>query len=84
MDKRIKELAEQCTSWSDGSTWTSREVFDKEKFAKLILTDVVETIKQSAGSHLMLNANEMEVKEIQLKVEGALAAMAAVSRYFKD
>jgi len=30
---------EQCTSWSEGSTWTSREVFDKEKFAQLIVQE---------------------------------------------
>jgi hypothetical protein len=39
MNERIKELAEQCTSWSEGSTWTSREVFDKEKFAELIVKE---------------------------------------------
>ena len=44
MNKRIKELAEQCTSWSDGSTWTRHEVFDKEKFAELIVLDLVKVI----------------------------------------
>lgn len=39
MNERIKELAKQCTSWSEGSTWTSREVFDKEKFAELIVRE---------------------------------------------
>ncbi len=39
MNERILELAEQCTSWSEGSTWTSREVFDKEKFAELIVRE---------------------------------------------
>ena len=40
MNERIRELIKKCTSWSDGSTWTSREVFDKEKFAELILNDI--------------------------------------------
>jgi hypothetical protein len=39
MNERIKELAEQCTSWSEGSIWTSREVFDKEKFAELLIRE---------------------------------------------
>jgi len=39
MNERIKELIKQCTSQSEGSTWTSREEFDKEKFAKLIIRD---------------------------------------------
>ena len=39
MNERIKELIKQCTSWSEGSTWTSREVFDKEKFAELIVRE---------------------------------------------
>jgi hypothetical protein len=42
MNERIKELINQCTSWSEGSTWTSREVFDKEKFAELIIRKCAE------------------------------------------
>ena len=42
MNERIEKLAEQCTSWSEGSTWTSREVFDKEKFAELIVRECAE------------------------------------------
>lgn len=37
MNKRIQELIKQCTSWSEGSTWTSHEEFDKEKFAELLV-----------------------------------------------
>jgi hypothetical protein len=44
MNERIKELAEQCTSWSEGSTWTSREVFDKEKFAELIVRECLDAV----------------------------------------
>ena len=47
MNERIKELVEQCTSWSDGSTWTSREVFDKEKFAKLIVQECALIVENS-------------------------------------
>ena len=42
MNERIKALIEQCTSWSDGSTWTSREIFDKEKFAELIVQECMD------------------------------------------
>ncbi len=47
MNERIKELAEQCTSWSEGSTWTSREVFDKEKFAELIVRECAEVAQMN-------------------------------------
>jgi hypothetical protein len=85
MNERIRELARRVVGKNKNDV-NSISLFDEQidHFAELILTDVVETIKQSAGSHLMLNTNEMEVKEIQLKVEGALAAMAAVSRHFKS
>ena len=39
MNERIQELIKQCTSWSEGSTWTSHEEFDKEKFAELIVRE---------------------------------------------
>lgn len=42
MNERIKELIKQCTSWSEGSTWTSHEEFDKEKFAELIIAKCIE------------------------------------------
>ena len=49
MNERILELAKQCTSWSEGSTWTSREVFDKEKFAELIVRECVKEIEFQYG-----------------------------------
>lgn len=39
MSKMIEEFAKQCTSWSDGGTWSSREEFDHEKFALLIMAE---------------------------------------------
>jgi hypothetical protein len=50
MNERIKELAEQCTSWSEGSTWTSREVFDKEKFAELIVRECIDVVGKATAS----------------------------------
>jgi hypothetical protein len=47
MNERIRELVEQCTSWSDGSTWTSREVFDKKKFAELLIRECAAYVKNS-------------------------------------
>lgn len=57
MNERIRELAKQCTSWSEGSTWTSREVFDKEKFAELIVRECTnmlpaDTIRNEDGVHM--------------------------------
>jgi hypothetical protein len=42
MNQRIQELAEQCVSWSDGSTWTSRKEFNQEKFAGLMIEQFLE------------------------------------------
>jgi hypothetical protein len=53
MNERIQKLIEQCTSWSEGSTWTSHEEFDKEKFAELIVrecADIALTEAQSTGN----------------------------------
>ncbi len=57
MNERIKELAEQCTSWSEGSTWTSREVFDKEKFAELIVRECTRIIANQAWESRTAGAN---------------------------
>lgn len=84
MNERIRELKNEAFRWCDenipyetgyGDAW-------EDKFAELILSQCVETIKQSASSHLKQNATESEVKEIQLKVEGALAAMSAIVEHF--
>jgi hypothetical protein len=53
MNERIRELAEQCTSWSEGSTWTSHEEFDKEKFAELIVQECIQTIQNES-----MNSND--------------------------
>jgi hypothetical protein len=42
MNERIKELIDQCTFYSDQCTFYSdgtREEFDKEKFAKLLIRE---------------------------------------------
>ena len=47
MNAQIEALIKQCTSWSDGSTWTSHEEFDKEKFAELILANYAELTRST-------------------------------------
>jgi hypothetical protein len=37
MNERIRELAEQCTSYNNSDGW----LFDKEKFAELIVQECV-------------------------------------------
>lgn len=56
MNERIQQLAEQCTSWSEGSTWTSHEEFDKEKFAELI---VRECAKIASGTQVDEPPNDL-------------------------
>lgn len=41
---RIRELAEQCTSYNDSDGW----IFDKAKFAKLIVEDVLDKVRERA------------------------------------
>ena len=48
MNERIQKLAEQCTSRSEGSTWTSREEFDKEKFAELLVQECAALAKSKS------------------------------------
>ena len=54
MNERIKELIKQCTSWSEGSTWTSHEEFDKEKFAELIIRECADLIKDDDNAYDIL------------------------------
>jgi hypothetical protein len=57
MNERIKELAEQCTSLE---VWTSKEEFDKEKFAQLIVEEAIAVVqKRFMGD---LNREDMEVR----------------------
>ena len=76
MNERIKELAEQCYHRY------SEHNIDLEKFAELIVADCIDTIRESTKSHLKVGATESELFEIHLRVEGALVAMAAVSKHF--
>ena len=60
MNTRIKELAEQCTSLSNAGYYTNisdllahaaspREVFDKEKFAELIVSECIDVVEGAGG-----------------------------------
>ena len=42
MNERIRELIKQCTTYYNGGLGTEIEVFDKEKFAELIVSECVE------------------------------------------
>lgn len=44
MNERIKELAEQCTSYNDSDGW----IFDKEKFAELIILECAELVEYNS------------------------------------
>ena len=39
MNERIRELAIECTDWVTGSLDGDHEVFDKERFAELIIKE---------------------------------------------
>ena len=55
MNKRIRELAEQATTYHNGGVGTGIESFDKEKFAELIVREcasrLVDMDQQVKGQH---------------------------------
>ena len=47
MNERIKELAEQATSYNNSDGW----LFDKEKFAELIVRECSDFLKDTLDDH---------------------------------
>ena len=60
MNERINELIKQCTSWSNGYTWTSQEEFDKEKFAELIIRECAQFTDSDISKFIL---KHFEIKE---------------------
>jgi hypothetical protein len=46
MNKRIKELAEQCTTINDSTTIPVDKDFDYEKFAELIIAECIDVFSK--------------------------------------
>jgi hypothetical protein len=44
MNKQIQKLIKQCTTYYNGGLGTEIEVFDKEKFAELIVRECAEQV----------------------------------------
>jgi hypothetical protein len=68
MNERIKELAEQATTYYNGGLGTEIESFDKEKFAELIVKeciDIVEGIPPGYHDHLVI------LQDYSIEVEDA-------------
>lgn len=82
MNQKFESIAEESMVHVPGQTGLHHRAFSLERFAELIVAECVEIIKLSAGSHLKQDATESELKEIQFKVQGALAAMSAVADHF--
>ena len=47
MNERIRQLAEQATTYHNGGLGTEIELFDKEKFAELIVGECVSVCENS-------------------------------------
>ena len=47
MNERIRELAEQATTYHNGGLGTEIELFDKEKFAELIVRECASVCENS-------------------------------------
>jgi hypothetical protein len=64
MNERIKELAEQCTDYVYGEGG-SYEMFDKEKFAELIIQECMEQVWYTRED--TINDNISEVIKLRIK-----------------
>ena len=60
MNERIKELAEQATSYNNSDGW----LFDKQKFAELIVRDLIDSMIKRYGDN-----DELPIQEIKLFVK---------------
>ena len=49
MNKQIQKLIEQCTTYYHGGLGTEIEVFDKEKFAQLIVAECASVLLRWKG-----------------------------------
>jgi hypothetical protein len=67
MNDRINELTKQCTTYYNGGLGTEIEVFDKEKFVKLIVQEcaqVADTERSNAlGCGYITKTTGMRIKE---------------------
>jgi hypothetical protein len=45
MNERIRELAEQATSYNNSDGW----LFDKQKFAELIVRECIDVVEDAGG-----------------------------------
>jgi hypothetical protein len=48
MNKQIQQLIKQCTTYYNGGLGTEIEVFDKEKFAELIVQECIDIVNPSS------------------------------------
>ena len=66
MNTRIEELAKQATSYKQidvDNGWFPLEVFDKEKFAKLIIREYIEACKKNSWMTLNASQRSKQIKE---------------------
>ena len=66
MNQRIKELINEATSFKEGDTEGKYdiEVFDKEKFAELIIQDLIDSMIKRYGDD-----DELPIQEIEFFVK---------------
>ena len=72
MNERIKELAEQCTDYVYGEGG-SYEMFDKEKFAELIVRECMTMSDELKAQYLTSRKSTMDFGEKNIYAEGEAA-----------
>jgi hypothetical protein len=70
MNEIIKELIDRCTTHYNGGLGTEIEVFDKEKFAQLIVQECIKICSDVEAD------TEMDLSD------GALVCMAEIKEHF--
>jgi hypothetical protein len=65
MNERIKELAEQATHIEESDELFPREVFDREKFAELIVRECMEQVWYTREDSINGNVSEVIKQRIE-------------------
>jgi hypothetical protein len=70
MNKRIKELAEECYEYDQSITGTGQRVFNQEKFAQLVIKETMSIVAKNISWNGYLEA--VEAVHTQLGVDRSI------------
>ena len=62
MNERIRLLAEQATTYHNGGLGTEIELFDKEKFAELIVKEIMQVVANNLPPNTYLDVADAVIE----------------------